>query len=478
MKMCGCCNYKYDEKETKCPMCGSQLIIDEKAAGEIVDEYNKIIEVEIQKRKRIRMFIVICAGVIAISIIFGIVHMVNYFSDPQRKIDRDAKELYEVAVQQIENGNYDEAIETLDEINVSWSNYDKVDEKKTEAVKEQLFYIIAQYEASGDYESIITYINGNIEDISLYDDISSIYEESVRKYKENIIEKVDEHILSDDYISAKSLLATATNIIGSDSEIETKLLEVCRKEVLVTVVNYENEQKFDQAIIHIYDNWDIAENDSEILAKLSICEQKYREYVINSAVSVCEMEGYESAIKIINEAIELLGNDEILIKEREYFESMAPVALVDLKAFHNDYGKKKQVGLSLNDKLGNNYLNCIEYSGGSSWSMGESLTTFEKRDVYVINGEYSIFKAIVFVPENRDSLWDTKISENNKKKGSFTLRIFGDDKLLYQSPVMTTMQYPVEVEIDITDVDQLSFSWATFNDVSAEIGLANAYLYK
>ena len=43
---------------------------------------------------------------------------------------------------------------------------------------------------------------------------------------------------------------------------------------------------------------------------------------------------------------------------------------------------------------------------------------------------------------------------------------------------MTTMQYPVEVDIDITGVEQLAFSWATFSDVSSEIGLANAYLYK
>ena len=128
--------------------------------------------------------------------------------------------------------------------------------------------------------------------------------------------------------------------------------------------------------------------------------------------------------------------------------------------------------------MGNSYLNCIQYSGGSQWFMGDDVDTYSKRDIYVIGKKYSTFKATLFVPKDRTSIWDTEILDTYKSKGSFTFRIFGDGKLLYQSPLMISTQYPVEIEVDVNGVDQLSFSWATFNDVSAEIGLANAYLYK
>lgn len=153
--------------------------------------------------------------------------------------------------------------------------------------------------------------------------------------------------------------------------------------------------------------------------------------------------------------------------------------LIELDAFYCDYGKSKRVDVALMDKLGNSYINCIEYEGGTpAGGLGGNISTFDKRDIYVLDGEYSTFEATIFVPETRSSYWDTHISETNKKKGSFTLRIYGDDIMLYQSPLMTTKQYPVDVELDISGVDQLAFSWATFGDVTAEIGLANAMLYK
>lgn len=478
MKICGYCGNEYDEREIECPVCGSKLLKHTKGAETAADEYRRIEEEFKNKRKsRSRILGIGVGGIVLIFLIISF-SVVRYFNNPQRDIDKEAKRLYEIAAQQIKNEDYDAAIETLDDINASWSEYSKVEGKKIEAVKGQFASQIEKYNSTGEYESIITYINENIENVQTDTEISQIYNDAVQKYKGEEMKKVDEYIASNDYTSAKSVLLTAFNIIENDSEIEEKLTDVNQKEILQTVIKYENEQEYTEAIEYIYDNLESVENNSEILLKLSDCEQKYRESILNDAESTCQADGYEAAIKVIDQALVLLKNDEILLKEKNRYEAMAPVALVDLKAFHDDYGENKQVGISLNDKLGNSYLNCIEYMGGSSTFWGENIDTFGKRDIYVIKGEYTTFKATVFVPEERSSYWDTEISNENKRKGSFTLRIFGDGKLLYQSPLMITTQYPVEVDIDITGVEQLAFSWATFSDVTSEIGLANAYLYK
>ena len=155
----------------------------------------------------------------------------------------------------------------------------------------------------------------------------------------------------------------------------------------------------------------------------------------------------------------------------------APVDLASLKPFYTDYGSTKLTGVTLQDKLGNNYTNCIEYFGGADLYAGGNVTTFDKRDTYVLGGKYTTFSATIFVPEARSSFWDREINDEDKSRGSFTVRIFGDGRLLYQSPLMISTQYPVPVEVDISGVDQLSISWATFDDVSSEIGLADVYLH-
>lgn len=468
MKICGYCNNEYDEKEEKCPVCGSKLLKHTKVAEAAADEYRRI-EEEIKHKRKIRSTILgIGAGVIVLIIFIAIFSIVGYFNDPQRDIDKEAKQLYEIAVQQIKEGDYDSAIETLNDINVSWSDYSKVEGKKIEAVKGQLTNTIAQYESVGDYESIITYINGNIEDIKADAELHQIYKDSVQKYKADVIKKVDEYIGVSDYTSAKSILMTASNVIGNDSEIEDKLSDVSQKEILATVTVYENEQKYAEAIAYVYDNLEIIEHNSDILMKLSSCEQKYRDVVIGEAENSYNEEGYQAAIKVLKNALSVLKEDAILLEQVEKYEGLAPVSLLNLSTFYSDYdsgtwGRKKQVQ-SMKDKLGNTYENCLEYTYGFKKS----------RDIYVINKQYKKFTGIIFVPEDRRTDADTW---SNNDFGYFS--IYGDDVLLYTSPRMTSKQYPVTFEVDITEVEQLSINWnGGAGTWDYEIGLTNAFLYK
>lgn len=147
------------------------------------------------------------------------------------------------------------------------------------------------------------------------------------------------------------------------------------------------------------------------------------------------------------------------------YEIDEPVLLTELDVFYTNYlsGMKKNMA-TMKDKLGNTYENCIKYNYGEEDSC----------DIYVLDGEYSEFCGTIFVPKERNSQYD-----NYHDSPEYTFYVYGDDELLYYSPVMYSTQYPVDFDIDISGVDQLAISWyggsyACF----AELGLSNAMLYK
>lgn len=433
MKICGYCNNEYDEKEVKCPVCGSKLLKHTKGAEAAADEYRRI-EEEIKKKRRSRSMILgVCAGALVLIVLIAIISVVNYFNNPQRNIDKEAKKLYEVAVQQIKDGNFDGAIDTLDEINESWSDYNKVEGKKVEAVKGQLTNTIAQYEESGDYESIITYINKNVEDINTDPDIKDIYNESVLKYKKDVMDTVNTYVESNNYSAAMSVLTTASGIIGADEEIEMKMSDIAKQNILVTVLEYKQNGDFASAIRYINENLEIIGNNSEILIELSDCEEQFRNQTIEDAKDAYENVGYEKAVEKINSGLSVLPDDEELVKLRKKYEALAPVYLRELSPYigellQYDYAK---------DNMGNTYQNCF-------------LTFSNKKEAtYDIGMKYKTFEAVVAVTKAEVN---TALFNNNYA----SVRIKGDGKVLYENTMLSTETKPFEISLDVSGVTDLT----------------------
>lgn len=430
MKICGCCNNKYDEKEIICPMCGSQLLKHE-SAGSVVDEYRKI-EEEIKKRRHKRIILGCCAGTVAMGILIAGVWTVVYFNNPQREIDRECKVLYEMAAEQIKESNYEDAIETLNEIDVSWYNYDKVEAKKIEAIKGQLIGTIVKYEAAGNYESIIIYINENIEDINADSDIADIYNESIVKYKEDVMAVANKYVESADYSSAITVLTAATKLIGADADIENRLFDVVKQEVFNTIAEYKQKGDFASAIRYINENLDTYENKSELLIELSDCEEQFRICITQEAKAAYEAEGYEKAVEKINSGLSVLSYDEELMKLKEKYESLAPVHLRELNSY---IGELTQYTYA-KDSMGNTYQHCF-------------VAFSEDEATYDIGMRYKTFKATVAVTKakvNTALFTDTYAG----------IIIYGDGKVLYENTMLSTSTKPFEISLDVSGVTDLT----------------------
>lgn len=457
----------FDDKKKKCPRCGSKLEQYMQEMDSMASEYERMeqdIKNNFKTRELIKKIIIMVTILIAIAIIVGIV---LYFRSPQRAVDKEGKELYKKAVEQAKNEQYEEAIKTIKGISVDSSNYEKAKEKKIELLKLQLDKTVNDCMAKGDYDGVITYVNANMADVDDDVDIIQVFGNSIQTYKDAVLQRADEYIDNADYNSAISILTTASRVLKSDSDIDNKLLEVSQREILTKALEYEKAGNYEAAIKYINDNINTVNNNTDILLELTNCEKEFREEILSKAEKAYEADGYSSAVDIVRDALAVLEDDEILLKEKEKYENLAPISLGSLDTFYSDYdgtNGSKRMNQTLEDKLGNTYQNCIEYVYGYK----------ESRDIYTVNGEYSKFTGTIFVPKDRSS-----VNDDYEYRDPFHFSIYGDDVLLYESPKMTSKQTPVDFEVDITGVEQLSINWqggaVTWK---YELGLADACLYK
>ena len=369
MKTCGYCGRTYDDSEPKCPGCGSTLLKHSHGADSAAADYDRIKrEIERKRKQKSKILAGIAAAVVLLIIIIVVSTIAR---GPQRRINSNARDMYESALRDYNAGNYDSALSTLGAIDASWSDYRKAADLRQQAVRGMLSERASGYMATGDYEAIIQLVNSNLDSVNGDAEIKRIYDSAVSSYRDKITTKA---------------------------------------------------------------------------------EQAY------------QSSGYAQALSIVNSGLSVLNGDAVLLALKSQYEAMAPVSLTSLTRFLSE--SHGSVGVTATDKLGNSYDDCIIYDYGYSEDRG---------DIYVLNYAYSSFRGTIFVPSNRSSGYDDWVNEYI----SYILRIYGDGKLLYTSPNMLSTQYPVDFDIDVSGVDQLTIKWEGGAITwYVPIGIANAYLYK
>ena len=411
--------------------------------------------------KRNRILLIAGAAAAFLIIIF----IICFINDPQRAIDEESAKTYDEAIVSLKNEDYEEAVYLFDTIDDSWSDYDKVPEKRAAAVKELIKNKKNECLESNDYESLIKCINEYAVDPDA--EIEQIYDEAISAYKSEVFAKADKAVSEGNYSEAVSYLEYAFDITGLDTEIEQKITQVRKKSILSEVEKYRKKEEYDKAIDYINENIESVDNDADVLAKLNDCKDKYRKQIIERAKTANTKKGYQAAVNIVKEGLKVLPDDKELLAQKKKYEALAPVSLLSIEVFESDYkGSKghKRVGETLEDKYGKIYENCIEYSFGYK----------DSRDKYLLDKNFNKFKGTIFVPKHRKSSYD-----GWDHKDPFHFYIYGDGKLLYKSPKMKSEHKPVNFDVDVSGVELLAINWhggaVTWD---CEIGLANANLYK
>lgn len=168
--------------------------------------------------------------------------------------------------------------------------------------------------------------------------------------------------------------------------------------------------------------------------------------------SVAEAEAYMSEGKFIeaNNAIDKcyksVGPDAALSNESARIENFTPVSLMSLTSFYQDEGKGVISKWESNDmtNLAEGDFEGIKVEGSIRRPANTATIT------YRVDGKYDTFTGqFVLHKESKDRA--------GSEYGIVVLYIYGDDVLLYQSGEMCGGVLPMDICIDISDVDELSF---------------------
>lgn len=487
MKTCGYCGNEYDEKEPKCPHCGSTLLKHIKGVKTAEEERERLKE-EINRKRRTRSLILL-GGVVAIVLVIVLIIscVVRFINDPQRKIAKESKALMMQAEKMVDDCDYDSAIDTLNQINSEWEDYSATNSVRQEAERGLLLDQIEEYQAAENYEELVAFIDENVTDadfdaeiqaiygaavqkckenalaavakyteagnyldaIQYIDclgssmkadtDIKSIYDQSVANYESSVISEAETFTQAGDYTSARSVLSVAENYLGKSEALGGKIAEINEREVTAQVLSYAEASNYQDAIVYLNKNSEIVSESMDLQAKLSTYTEKYRANILNEAARVFNMAGYEAAVNILNSALEVLPNDVLLNSEKAMYEAMKPILLTEMEIF--SYGSKGKYNIDVDSHTEDRYANKYD----TSFSV-ESEDTIK----WWVNRNYEKFTGTIACP-------DGYTYQSNYSNVIVT--IYCDGKKVFTSEEAGPEMKPQSFTIDLSGVEELSIKW-------------------
>lgn len=442
MKVCGYCNNEYNDAEPKCPVCGSTLLKHNKHSDPAEAELKRIKDEIERKRKSRSLIIGIGAAVIILAIVIAISSITGYVTDPQRDIAKESKELFVQAENQFDNKDYDAVIDTLDQINPEWDDYADVEALRVEAVRSQLTTKVAEYQATGNYQGIIIFIQENVADINSDSEIKAAYNDAVQKYVTAVITEADEHLGTANYDSARTVLNTAVVLVGEDVNITAKLAEIENAEILATIKTHEDNGDYISLVSYLQG---VVTYDSSYVALLDQYTQMLVDTTLSTAQTYADNRQFTEAIQVITQTQQVYDCPELQEASVTY-GSCLPRALTECYLIDSE---DAEIGISIADCFGTNYDNVLAFS--DSWGNpdgGFAVFHLDKRFVNLSG---------CFIG-----------SDNLYQDMQVSCKIYGDGKLLYESPKLGRTSSPDIINLDVAGVDQLRveymwYIWSSFD---------------
>ena len=224
---------------------------------------------------------------------------------------------------------------------------------------------------------------------------------------------------------------------------------------------YMANKEYEAIIKLITTNVENIDSDPEIKSLYDSAAASYREQVIQKAEQDFSDNGYQAAISAINSGLSVLPGDNMLENEKSYYASFAPVDLTTLTPYIQQSGMDTKSGMT--DTMGNTYASGI-YSVADLPGKGEGVAATDKETCWVwdIGGQYNSLTATGFIFE----------SDKDLKSLGGTVRIYGDNQLLYEKYNITCDTKPYTINVDVTGVTDLKIE---LYGESSSLGWSNIY---
>ena len=369
-------------------------------------------------------------------------------SDLNEDINEALEDRYSVIISDYANGKIDgEAISYLDKIVTktgalySDDYYDFLNDIDEISVSMSYYDLGIESYDNGEYANAVTYLGYVIEADELhYSDAQDKLTAASAKLEEE--QKAQELQLESDIHSLvnQGRFDEVKNAINSfqlecsDTDLVQKLLDVVENDVSSAMedkvsayfeeLDYASAYSYVQGLANTFDF-------ESVSSKYTSLSDEFAEYALTAAEKDAASNNYEGASSIIEMAIQEVGDDNTSLNEayNEYRKHL-PIYLADM-----DYMSCEgsvSVDSNLIDNTNVTYRHSLWIDG---W--GQKAYWAE----YFTNGNYSRFTGVCGCSYDNRSSSESKYFE-----------VYGDGKLLYTSPTMTSSAIPVNFDIDISGV--------------------------
>lgn len=508
MKTCMYCGKQVEDDVNFCPVCGGQKF-EEQSAG-TVQAATPVPPTSKKKRKSGRWKLVISLVFLCLVLCLGGgVYILYQHLQTQEVMNRthltegQIEEAYEEGKAQLQDGNYEEAMDELQKVQgykdadglyerakseYSQQIYEEVDALKSQEKYEEalnlLEGVVAYYEGDTEYETRRTEISEAYvqyffalaeekiaageyaEAIQILDrgqrrfgdseEFSAKMAEAYNSYRASFISQAEEKQAAGDYDGAIQILKIAEGVFEDDTEIETLMQKIQKEQVLKELETYDQNTDYSGAIAYLNTAFKGMDEDVELTSKLNEYILKYKEGLIQQAETTYAEEGYLAAVQLLQSSIPVIGEDAEIQEQIDHYKWLAPVRVSELEVMESD-GHGSNYIEDIVDYIGNAYDYAVYYYYGKG------------SETYYIAKQYRRITGTLYLKE---------VTSN-----TYTLKIYGDDMLLYDDTI-TGKDQPQSFEIDLTGVDWLkiecdsnqSTKWGDTSDSSCRLG--DFYLYK
>lgn len=345
-------------------------------------------------------------------------------------LDNQSTMAYDRAKQYADNEQWKEAYEALQKIHVKYRLYDEVAELRAECEANYRSAVIAQIDSYAESEEIDKMIACKDEALGILSDDTEIIQ-SCQKHLDKFVEKTlsdaTTFVNNGDYDSAIQLLQYASGMYsysGFYDALSSYGYEaaVAHCEALAAQGDLTGALQYAQ---------ELADDDYNYIDLVD----KYGQILVNDALSTAkayaDSRQFEEAISVINDAQMVYSSSELDNAAKEYGEYL-PRKLSDCYEIDSEYVKVRS---GMYDSFGNMYENVI---GLGEWSKHRAGYC-----IYILDGKFTKLNGVI-APSNEMRNDDYMIC-----------RIYGDNKLLYESGKIIITTEAVNVSVDITNIKQL-----------------------
>ncbi len=215
MKVCKYCGTECTDGATRCPSCGSVSFIYSAPEGITPPPA----PVPAGRPGRLSVGNIRLILIIAVILIGGWLYYNSHQNGFGGETNRYYSQLYNSAQSDVNAGNYEAAIRTLDSIDPAW-NSGRVSALRSRAVREFLTQQASSYMARGDYESVIALASQNADTVNSDQQARQVYNTALSAYVDRIRRDAAYAYQTGGYGAAISVVNQGMAVTGGDLQIK------------------------------------------------------------------------------------------------------------------------------------------------------------------------------------------------------------------------------------------------------------------